>query len=451
MARPTVIIAGAGFSGSLLAVHLLAAPDGPRVILAERAQAFARGCAYSTRSSLHRLNVRASNMSAFPDDPGHFVRWLSERHGGEVSGDAFVERGMYGGYLQDILKAAAGAPLEAGRLVLTQDEVSEARPDADGVTVLFGMGRRQRADHLVLATGPGPTAPPPGLRPEGLSPEVYQNDPWSEHPSPPIDAEVLLLGTGLTMVDVALALAADDRVGRITAISRRGLTPRPHTPAQPKPPAPDPALSPDALALLRHVRSLAREIGWRGAVDSLRPATSSLWRAASDVERGRFVRHLRPWWDVHRHRMAPAAAERLHALTQEGRLRVVAGRVTETRSTRAGAEVTWRARASGVEEALAVGRIINCTGPGGVATQSDDSLIGRLLSAGLVRSDRLGWGLDVTEAGQIIAADGSVQRRLHALGPLTRGAFLESTAVPDLRNMAQALARALRQAQPVLA
>lgn len=73
-----VAIIGAGFSGTLQAINLLR-HEGPRATLIERAPVAGTGLAYGAAHPSHVLNVRAANMSAFPDDPSHFVRWLEAR------------------------------------------------------------------------------------------------------------------------------------------------------------------------------------------------------------------------------------------------------------------------------------------------------------------------------------------------------------------------------------
>jgi uncharacterized NAD(P)/FAD-binding protein YdhS len=121
---------------------------------------------------------------------------------------------------------------------------------------------------------------------------------------------------------------------------------------------------------LRDLRRRAAEVGWRQAVDEVRPATQAIWRAASLAERRRFLRHLQPWWDVHRHRMAPAVADWFDAQRSNGQLDVAAGRITSLAAADFGVRVRWRPRGAGADASTDVARIINCTGPGADPTSS---------------------------------------------------------------------------------
>lgn len=444
MARPNVLIVGAGFSGLMLAVHLMSDPRGPRVTLFERRGEWARGLAYADLGQPWRLNVCAGNMSAFPADPGHFLRWWRDRNPAGEHHD-FVERRIYGDYLQDVLAHLRRRPDAAERLDLVEAEAVDARAMAAGAAVTVRDGRGFEGEHLVLAVGSGAPRPPAGCG--TLDPDLFVADPWSADVSRGLSArdEVFLLGTGLTMVDACLALATTG-VRRVHALSRRGLLPRAHRndlPAPPEPPAAAPERMVEGLADLRRA---ADQVGWRSAVDSLRPATTRFWRALSDPERDRFLRHLRPWWDVHRHRLAPELSERLERLVAEGRLRPSAGRLIAV-ETQAGdrVKVVWRPRGARDPLSVSVRRVVNCTGLGGFGGLTREPLIGGLIAAGLLRSDADRLGADVDVDSRAIGADGRPSPRLSVLGPLTQGAFWEATAVPDLRNRALLLAERLRR------
>ncbi|MFC3712380.1 FAD/NAD(P)-binding protein [Sphingoaurantiacus capsulatus] len=432
-----IAIVGAGFSGSLFAINLVR-HDGPDALLIERGAAFGRGVAYSTGNADHLLNVRAANMSALPDAPAHFADWLAGRDR-DACPTAFVPRATYGAYLGDLLAETAG---DAGtRLVRRRGEVVAIEPDSYGVTVVLADGLRERADAAVLATGNLPPHAPPGIDAEVLG-ERYFGDPWDPQATRGLDDRdtVLLLGTGLTMVDVALALDGAGFRGRLVALSRRGLLPRAHAESKPGKLSEHPPAT--TTALLRAVRSRAEAIGWRGAVDELRPFTQELWRRAPEADRARFLRHLRPWWDVHRHRLAPEVAARVEALVASGRLEIHAGKPV---ASEAGA-VRWRPRGSEPVERIEVSRVINCTGPAGEAARAADPLLRQLLADGLARPDAFNLGLDVDADSRLVGADGTPQRRLYALGPVTRGAHWEITAVPDIRAQVWHLARRVSNA-----
>ena len=224
--RPTVAVIGGGFSGLMTALHLLELPDGPRVRLVERRAGVGRGAAYAARSAEHLLNVRASNMSAWPDTPGHFTAWLADKSEQPIAG--FVSRARYGAYLQDLLKARTQNG-EAGRFLLDADAATGLKPSGDGWTVRMAMGRALSADAVVLSIGNLPPHPPPALDAAAADHPAYVADPWSDAlDRVPDEGLAVLLGTSLTMVDVALRLARERPGLKLLAVSRRGLLPRRH-------------------------------------------------------------------------------------------------------------------------------------------------------------------------------------------------------------------------------
>ena len=229
-------------------------------------------------------------------------------------------------------------------------------------------------------------------------------------------------------------------------MSRRGLLPRQH--AHLPPPADRLRTRPDtvASALLGDLRTRAEAIGWRHAVDELRPFTQAMWANASAAERDRFLRHLRPWWDVHRHRLAPVIAARVVAMQDSGLLHVAAGKTVSLRPCEAGVGVAWRPRGEQAVRTMTVRRVVNCTGPQGDLSRSTEPLLRRLVERGLIRPDAARLGIDVNAAAHTIAADGTANEWLFALGPMTRGAFWEIVAVPDIRVQTWHLARRLSNA-----
>jgi uncharacterized NAD(P)/FAD-binding protein YdhS len=439
-----VAIVGAGFSGTLLAVNLLR-HDGPSAVLVERTAEAGKGLAYGAAHPSHLLNVRAANMSAFPDDPGHFVRWL-ERCGLEGGAGAFVPRVTYGVYLAELLEEARERAGE--RLTVVRGDVVNLSDSEDGVSLRMADGRMLAADAAVLAVGNLPPHTPPGLNPDALPSDCYKGDPWAEDVAAGLgpDDTVLAIGTGLTAVDVALMLDARGFAGRIVALSRRGLLPRRH--AAGGSPADKLAERPAtvASALVQAVRARGDAIGWRAAVDELRPFTQAMWANATEAERGRFLRHLRPWWDVHRHRLAPSVADRLAAMTAAGRLSVLAGKTLVAAACDGGVELTWRPRGTPEPERLVVQRIVNCTGPQGDLGRTTEPLLAVLAARGRLRADAARLGIDVDANARAIDAEGAVNERLFALGPMTRGAFWEIVAVPDIRAQSWTLARRLSNA-----
>lgn len=449
--RPSSVIAvvGAGFSGVTTALHLLRRDASVKVVLIERRSPLGLGAAYATDNPRHRLNVRAGNMSAWPDEPDGFVDWLAGQGRG-VGPGGFATRGDYGSYLQSLLAGVAEGPEAAGRLVITPDEITAITRSGDGWRLTCGMGRTLSADAVVLALGNPPPSRPEGVDRDFAESDLYVADPWRwEARVPEGDAPILLLGSGLTMVDVALALDEARPGQSFVALSRRGLTPLRHDGAPPVklPPPPSPLAGP--LPTLAWLRSAAERHGWRTAIDALRPVTKALWRGWSLQQRTRFLRHGRAFWDVHRHRLAPQVAAHIDHMRRTGRLRVVAGRLERVEAARdQGFAVTWRPRGSARSERFEAGLLVNCTGPAASLARSSEPLLASLSEQGLVRPDPLGLGVDVDVDHRVIAVSGQAQPTLFAVGPMTRGALWEINAVPDIRvqavEVAQGVIRALR-------
>jgi uncharacterized NAD(P)/FAD-binding protein YdhS len=443
-----IAIIGGGFSGSLLAVQLLRSTSpSDNVMLIERNATFGRGVAYATGNDNHLLNVRAGNMSAFSDRPDHFLDWL-QRHpqaggGGMVTTAdrlTFVSRRIYGTYIQDILTSEIAGQSGAPRLGLVADEAIALHDTGGGFRVEVAGGRQYDADIVVLAVGNFP--------PEGDEPGYIAN-PWDPQALAEIRQEsaVLLVGTGLTMIDTVISLLDQNHTGPILAISRRGLLPRTHAAVTAIKPVLPAATAPRTVpALMRRIRQEVDRAGadghnWRAVIDSLRPGTRDLWISLPPAEKRRFLRHVRPWWDVHRHRMAPSVAARIEAARSTGQLTIRRARLG--RLVRKGqlvdAELLPVFGAPSLH--IEVDRVINCAGPLGQVQQIPSPLICRLLEEGLVRPDPLGIGLDVTSEGAVIDRENQISRRLYAVGPITRGVFWEATAVPDIRLHCEALAR----------
>ena len=306
----------------------------------------------------------------------------------------------------------------------------------------LSLAENLQADTVVLATGHGA---PMEIVPRGArfaNDPRYLPNPWADGALDRIKPEdrVLLLGSGLTAVDVIASLDTAGHRGEIVALSRRGLIPRRHARAG-APVAWTPREGESLSHALRRFRRQAdRLTDWRRAFDGVREQVQAIWLALSETERRRALRHLRPWWDAHRHRMAPQAALRIDAHIAQGRLRVVAGRMLSLRAEVGGVTITWRPRTHTSIRADRTEWVVNCIGPEGDPRRSDNSVIRRLIESGLARPDPLNLGLDVDGDGRLIGPDGASAADLYGLGPLTRGALWEVTAVPDIRIQAARLA-----------
>jgi uncharacterized NAD(P)/FAD-binding protein YdhS len=437
---PAVAVIGGGFSGLLTTLHLLTVAPQLTVRLVERAPTFGRGRAYATAHPDHLLNVRASNMSAYPDRPDHFLDWL--RAQGQELSDGFVSRGRYGDYLQHLLREAVVRPGRAGRLLLEADTAVAVRPAPAGYEVELALGRSFPAGMVVLALGSLPARPPAVASAAALASPAYFAEPWAVDLAEFPPGDVLLLGSGLTMVDVALSLAAEDRP--MTALSRRGLLPRIHSNAPPIPPPSGLPASPRRA--MRILRDYAAATSWRQAVDSIRPATAGIWRSWSLDQRRQFLRGARPWWDAHRHRMAPVIGARVSSLLASGALSVEAGRLAVLEPDGDGLVAEFRRRGEAQILRRRFAAVVNCTGPTGELSSDPTGLLPSLLGQGLIAPDALRLGYALDERLRLLGRDGRPTPGLYAVGPLTRAATWESVAIPDLRAQAQAVAASVATA-----
>ena len=428
--RPVAVaIVGGGFSGTILAAQL--ARRGISSALIDGSGRAGKGVAYSTTEPAHLLNVRAEGMSAWAGEPAHFAeRFRSE--GGQPRG--FAQRRLFGRYLGEILDEA----VSGGQAQVIHASARGAGRTADGWVVELDDGSTVEARALVLAIG---NQEPESLGAFSDAGARYIANPWGKDARKAVGQLVesggaaLLVGTGLTMVDLVLSLDAAGHRGRIVALSRRGQIPRSHADFDPAPVEADEVPQGRVRALLRWLRMRSAEVGWRAAIDSLRPHSQLLWQGFDSDQQRRFLRHARPWWDVHRHRIAPEVAATVARLVAEGRLEVMAGRVLSAHESSDALEVEVRRRGAPQPRKMTFDFAFNCTGPLHAIGRTRDPLLRSLLDTGAARSDQLGIGLEVDERSRVAGGE-----RLWALGPLTKGRFWEIIAVPDIREQAAVVA-----------
>jgi len=454
----TVAIIGGGFCGTLTAVNLARlSTDTLRVILVNNQYPLGRGVAYGTLRPEHLLNVVARNMSAFPDLPSHFVDWLRNRADfAEIPPadlrEQFVPRRVYGDYLQDLLFWHAHPLAGPGRVQIDSidDEVLDVAPAGRGAQLVLKGGDTFQADRVVLATGnlaPHNLIPPGPVRAH----PAYCASPWREwyEKRPDSREDVLLVGTGLTMIDVFLTLHTAGWGGTIYAVSRTGLLPLPHFKG-----SDDPLFPPDdvetlglhpLVALMEEHCARLRADGRNPAmvVDKLRPFTQRIWRNFSVADKQEFSRHFRTRWNVVRHRIPPAVAMQIETARKEGRLHILKGRLGEIRGDGHRIQVTIDPGDGQPSHELVVGLLVNCTGPRESLNDEPTTLFRKLFERGLVRPDELDMGIEVTPDFAVVDNQGRPSDFLLAIGPLLKGTLWETTAVPELRAQAHQVAKAL--------
>lgn len=430
-----VAIIGSGFSAMALALNLIElAPPTARVSLVGARERQGRGIAYATTADCHRLNVPAGRMSLFADRPAHFTHWLVE-NGHAATADDFVPRGLYGDYVGDCLDAALKRTANRAVLTLVDAEALHAQALADG-GLLFQLsdGSELAAGISALCTGAGTGRLP--LPDEAIAEEVRPfivQNPWMEPwwDRMPEDGDVLFVGTGLTMVDQCLLLVRNGFRGRFHAVSRNGLLPEAHLGhrADPLPPVLEPGRG-EVSGMLATLRAAATATpDWRAAMDGLRPITQQLWKSWTPGQQRRFLRHAAPFWNVHRHRMAPAVAAEIATLRETGRLVVHRGGLQALKSEEKGIAATVQGKV------LSAAMVVNCTGFER-CTVTASPLLSSLAAQGIVEPDPIGLGIAVDDNSAVPVSEG----RLYALGPLTAGRHFEITAVPDIRVQARAVA-----------
>lgn len=436
MTRPHILIIGGGASGVLLAAHLLRDPDADiRITLIEKRGEVGRGVAYSARQQDHVLNVAAPGMSAFADDPDHFWRWLLERGlVDEANRFVFMPRRLYGEYLSEVL----GRHIDDGRLQLLHDTVVAVHPSASGVELELESGTSVVGQTAVLAVGHEERA----ARAKGIAVRVGSAE---DTPLDP-DADVMILGSGLSMVDAWLTLSQGEHRGPVTVVSRHGLLPKSHRDVEKMElEAADVPFGTELHYFSEWFRETVDEhVGrggnWRGAVDALRPFNQRIWQDWSTHSRRRFLEHARPFWNIHRHRLPPELHDRMRAAVDSGQVRLVAGKFLDI--ARAGDRVRARVRVKGsaTDETIEVARVYDCGGVSVDVLQSSNPAVQSLIASGAARPDELHIGLDVTRDCAVIDANGVASSRLFAVGPLTRGTFFEIEAIPDIRMQVAGLA-----------
>jgi uncharacterized NAD(P)/FAD-binding protein YdhS len=447
-----IAIVGGGCSGTLVAVHLFRAAFSQRVVVVEPRERLGAGLAYSTSFDQHLLNVPAGRMSALPDNPAHFLRWLLARNWPNVNADSFVPRRLYAEYLKDFLDRTIGAA--NGSFTHIRAEAIASTRETSGARLTLSDGTTVDARRVVLALGNPASCPASQLR-CGLE-DSWHLSPWFKDALRVRFAgeRILLLGTGLTSVDSMLALLGQETPSQVFMLSRRGLLPEVHDPPSLGAPSSPPSGG-NLRMILRELRAninAASQSGlsWQPVIDALRPVSNDLWREMSSADKLTFLRHLKPYWEPHRHRMAAEVRARLDGYCETGALQIIAGSLQEI-CTRGRPNRVRILRRNGEAITLDVDRIISCTGIHENYKESQRPLIRSLLSHGLAQANDLGIGFRTDRHGALLDVRGNPSSAFFTLGPPRRGELLETTAVPEIRVQAEELARYLTVDQLAMA
>lgn len=446
MPQSGIAIIGGGLSGSLVAANILRNATMPLSIkLVERNPEIGRGVAYSTPFDCHLLNVPVGKMSAFVDEPNHFLNWL-HRNGHEVIASTFVPRKVYGDYIQAVLQEAEANALACVKLERIVDEAIAIETTTYSTKVYLRDGQCLHVQKAVLALGNFPASLPKPIVALGNNRNV--RDAWSSDAIAQLNPEdsILLVGTGLTMADAVVALHQQGFQGKIHAVSRHGLMPQRHKPTIPYPAFVDIETAPKTARGLLHlvrqeiVAAAVHQTDWRAVIDALRPITRQLWQALPLKEQKRFLRHVKAYWEVHRHRIAEEIADVLDSAVESSQLTHHAGRIQTCQEFENKVNVTIRERKTNTDVVLQVNRIINCTGSNCNYARLQHPLIASLQEQRLIRPHALSIGIDTADNGALIDAQGNISELLYTLGTPRKGTLWETTAVPEIRLEAASLA-----------
>ncbi len=449
-----VLIVGGGLSGTMLAVQLLRQPGERHILVIEPRAELGRGEAYSAVELGHTLNGNAARMSVDPDNADDLTQWLTDYIGAggwPESGqqhvpisELFPPRGIFGLYAQQRL--AQAKVQSASTVEHVRGEVIDLQVQHDATLLTLDNGQQLRGACAVLATGMFPAARTPQTESSGLNAAAV--DPWDVQAMTLIDPQgtVLIVGSGLTMVDAVVSLELAGHRGPIEIFSRHGLLP--HVRRQPLGWV-------DFLAedhRLRSPRQLLRElrrqcqvaqaegVDWQAPLDTVRAHIPRLWSQASEREKRQFVRHVRPWWESHHHRSPPLSAQLVARLHAEGRLRIRAASFKGLEPAADGVTIRLRARGEQVLSQVSGAALINSSGIEYDWRRVARPLPKQLLKRGLIKPGPLALGIAADKSGAVVDSQGQVSQRLFAMGPPLRGMWWESTAVTDVALQAKALA-----------
>lgn len=455
MPGAVVTIIGGGFCGVMSAVHLLTCGVSllRKVVLIEKQPRLGRGVAYGTDDDSHLLNVPVGRMSAFTADPDHFLNYLrARRH--EYERDDFVPRKLYGCYLESLLNQAVIAAAPWVEFVRIHDRATDVRQlPGQRLIVTLASGDAISADRVIVACGNLASREPLRHLSSSLDGSTrYIGDPWAPQALSRVDVSqpVLLLGSGLSAIDITCSLMQRGFTHVIHMVSRHGLQPLPHGGGHGDIPISAELLHSFSTVRLgmHRLRTLIRTVSrqghdWRDVLAAFRPHIPTVWKAFNDIERRRFLRHVQAYWDIHRHRLSPAVAGWLDHVRQQGKLLKHAGRVIGIAQQAETLRVTIRPRHASDSKSLDVGTIINCTGLCTDPDSADDALLANLRHQGLCRADTLGLGIACDDHYALLNAQCQPTVGLYYVGPYLRAHFWEATAVPELRNHVADLVRGL--------
>lgn len=442
----SLAIVGGGAAAVALIAALARGKVRPRkVMVFEKTPAqLATGLAYTERSETHLLNVPASKMGISGESEGEFFAWL-QANGHSYSEDAFVPRFLYGRYLREILeKESKGLP----QVDLIPSEVIDCIEDGSGRTKLITREQSYLSEYVVFALGNHPH------RVQSVAQDSTTVGVWDVTPDMlPQKGTVVILGAGLSALDILFDLQAKNFQGKIVLVSRTGRLPYSHKKIAHSWSAAEQLLG--DLAQLNSLPEIEKRIrteiskapqAWKSIIDSLRPVSPLLWRRITVRERKRFLRHLSRLWEVSRHRCPEEALQLVETLSAQERLEIVPGRAVKIITEESGEkEILLNCGSERPHRTIKnVKLLVDATGFAAFPSSQSSELLHALVERELLMKDSTGIGVWVGEFGRVMLPEGKVHERHFFMGGLRRGSDFEATAVREIRQQAVDIVRLLQ-------
>ena len=445
-----ITIVGGGASGTLSALNLIQHANGQpvEINLVESRDRIGRGVAFGTSYDTHLLNVPAGKMGAYPDNIEHFHEWLTQA-GHSYEASDFVPRRLFGEYLRHTLNDAIAASRPNVKFNMIDDHAVDLSVNDNSAEVILRSGEILPSDHVVLAFG-NFSPPLPAVEDHSFAAQpLYFKDPWGSglYEQVGTDDPIFIIGTGLSMVDVALHFHRAGHRGMIKAISTRGLLPEVHELGHSYP------SFLEELRQLTRVTEITKRVrrhiaaaesngsNWRAVIDSLRPATQQIWLDLPVGQKRSFKQHMSRYWNIARHRMPPEAAEVLKDMQADGQLEILKGRLRNIEHDGEVFKITFTE--GGVEHTASARALVNCIGSESNFSRIDSQFVQNLFARGHIRNDELSFGIDATPDGSVVNKHGHPTGVIHTLGTALKGILWESTAVPEIRTQARQLSAKL--------
>lgn len=441
----TIVIIGGGWSGTLTAIQLLEKSKTLSVKIINSGQPLGLGVAYSTTEEEHLLNVPAGKMSPFPNNPTHFIDWLVKNgHSAKNLEGQFIPRLVYGKYISELISLYKGNK----QLEVINAKAIDIIKQGATYTVLLSNNTAIPADKIVLALGNFLPANPKSETLTFYDNKKYFQNPWSPSYLNNIDLkqDILLIGTGLTMVDNVLSLKKRGFTGKFFVVSPRGYTPASHGKADTYPDFYNELKGTNLAEIFKTVRkhlkiASSKNSSWRGVIDSLRPYAQEIWVTRTLKEKQQFVSHIRHIWGVARHRLPVKIYNEINDLKTQGQLEIIGGRIVDMQEKNGPIAIYIQLRKSSAIRELVVSGVVNCTGPQTNYKELKDQLVINLLSKQMIIPDDLKMGIKTTLNGQVLQQEHTASTDIYALGSLLRGVLWETTAVPEIRQQAESIAQ----------